>query len=284
MTRWIACLVLAAALPFVQGSIDARRGRFRAQEEVLYLWSGEHVRRLSPGFEDLMADIYWLRTVQYFGGQRAFAGGKNFDLLAPLVDITTTLDPTFELAYRYGAIFLAEEPPSGAGQPQKGAALLERASRALPRSWRIRQDWGFLTYFFLHDAEKASHILDDAAALPGAPDWLRSSAADFLNRSGERATSRSIWQHLYEQSEGQMRDNAAFNLKRLDALDGVEAHRGSVAEYRGRFGRLPASLRDLAPAGLLRAPLLDPAGVPYAYDPETGTVSLIRQSPLWRPE
>ena len=81
------------SVPFIQNAVDARRGRYQAQEEVLYLWSGQHVRRLVPGLEDLFADIYWLRTVQYFGGQRAFAEGKRFDLLGPLVDITTTLDP-----------------------------------------------------------------------------------------------------------------------------------------------------------------------------------------------
>jgi hypothetical protein len=71
--RPLVGLALAAAIPLVQNAIDARRGRFRAQEEILYVWSGEHVRRLSPGLENLLADIYWLRTVQYFGGQRAFA-------------------------------------------------------------------------------------------------------------------------------------------------------------------------------------------------------------------
>jgi hypothetical protein len=69
---------------------------------VLYLWSGEHVKRLVPGFENLAADLYWLRTVQYFGGQRLFVSDKRFELLRPLIDITTTLDPRLEIAYRYG--------------------------------------------------------------------------------------------------------------------------------------------------------------------------------------
>ena len=32
-----------------------------------------------------------------------------------------------------------------------------------------------------------------------------------------------MWQHLYEQSVGPMRDNAQFNLDRLDAADAVDA-------------------------------------------------------------
>ncbi|HET8646727.1 MAG TPA: hypothetical protein VFO85_14630, partial [Vicinamibacteria bacterium] len=48
---------------FVQGS---------GGKDVLYLWSGRHVKRMFPGFEHLAADIYWIRTVQYFGGKHAF--------------------------------------------------------------------------------------------------------------------------------------------------------------------------------------------------------------------
>jgi len=76
-------LLLVPVLPFVQRRIDRDLATLRVQHEALYLWSGEHVRRLSPGFENLMADIYWLRTVQYFGGQRAFSEDKRFDLLGP---------------------------------------------------------------------------------------------------------------------------------------------------------------------------------------------------------
>jgi hypothetical protein len=280
--RRLVPLVLAVSIPFVQNAIDARRGRFQAQEEVLLLWSGQHVRTLSPGLENLLADIYWLRTVQYFGGQRVFAKGKRFDLLAPLVEITTTLDPRFEMAYRYGAVFMAEEPPNGAGQPVQAIELLKKGAAANPSSWRIRQDWGFFTFFFMRDAVEASRVLTEASRLPGAPDWLRSSAADFLTRSGERATSRRIWYHLYEQAEGPMKENAAFNLARLDALDAVEAHQKAVAEFRGRFGRFPKTLAELGSAGLLRAPLGDNSKVPYDYDATTGSVSIGRRSYLWR--
>ncbi len=77
VTRSLAwrCSSWCPAVPWSQARIDERLGSFRAQEEVLYLWSGEHVRRLFPGFEGLAADIYWLRTVQYFGGERVFSPG-----------------------------------------------------------------------------------------------------------------------------------------------------------------------------------------------------------------
>ena len=283
MIRALAALVLAAAVPFLQAAIDARRGRFRAQEDFLYVWTGDHVRSLSPGLENVLADIYWLRTVQYFGGQRAFAVDKRYDLLSPLIDITTTLDPRFLLAYRYGAIFLAEPYPGGAGQPEAAIELLRRGARANPQSWELRQDEGFFQFFFLHDAQEAARVLEQASTIPGAPYWLRTAAADFLQQKGEREISRQLWKRLFEQGDGIMRDNAAFNLQRLDALDAVEAAQASVDEFKRRAGRLPSSLEEVRAAGLVRGPLADPGRVPFEYDQQKGTVGIARRSYLWRP-
>ena len=72
--------------------------------------------KLSLGYEGLLADIYWTRVVQYFGGKR-LAHSTEFKLLGPLLQITTDLDPHLLIAYRFGSIFLADKPPRGAGEP-----------------------------------------------------------------------------------------------------------------------------------------------------------------------
>ena len=282
MKAWLPPLALLALVPFVQHGVDARRSAYQGQEQILYLASGEQMRRMVPGLENVLADIYWLRTVQYFGGQRAFATEKKFELVEPLIEITTALDPRFQLAYRYGAVFLAEPPPSGAGRPQAAVALLKRGVERNPESWRLRQDLGFFHFFFLRDGQEAARVLLEAADLPGAPMWLRTSAADFLRRGGERDAARRVWRHLYEESEGLMRENALFNLRRLDALDARDAVQQGVDEFRQRTGRPAADLAEVERAGLLRVPVNDPGGTPFAYDPEKGTVSIARKSMFWR--
>lgn len=280
----LAPLLLALCVPLVQQRIDGVLGEFRAQHEALYLWSGDQVRRLAPGLEGLAADVYWLRTVQYFGGQRAFAGGKNFDLLQPLIEITVSLDPRLEIAYRYGAIFLAEAPPTGAGRPEQAIALLERGVAALPGNWALRQDLGFYHFLFLRQPVQASRILREAAKLPGAPGWLENLAADVLAKGGNRQTARQMWSRIYEQSEGYMKHNALIQIWLLDALEQSERLTALVAEFARRAGRRPESLDELRQAGLLkkRAPV-DPAGVPFEYDKQTGMVKVSIRSQLWRP-
>ncbi len=284
--RLLAVIAFAASLvPLSQARIDAQAGSYRAQEEVLYLWSGEQVKRLLPGFESLAADIYWLRTIQYFGGQRLYAREKRFELLRPLVEITTSLDPRFEVAYRYGAIFLSEAPPTGAGRPQEGVLVLEKGVRALPRAWRLRQDLGFFYYLFLHDAETASKILVEASNIPGAAFWLRPLAADLLAKGGDRESSRRMWRQMFAQADDEIiRDNARSRLLILDSLDLRDTLAAAVLEFARQQGRRPARLDELVTAGLWRGPLADAAGYAFGYDAETGRVAITEASPMWRPQ
>jgi len=278
-------LLVAAAIPWAQRRVDRQLGGFRAQEEVLYLWSGKNVKKLSAGFEDLAADLYWLRIVQYFGGQRVFSQDRRFDLLEPLIDITVTLDPRMEIAYRYGAIFLAEPAPIGAGRARSAVAVLERGVRANPTNWRLRKELGYFHYLFLHEPDKGARVLLEAAEIPGAAYWLRSMAADMLSKSGDRATSRVVWQQMFnEAEEGAIKQNALTHLRMLDAEDMRAILQARVDDFTSRMKRRPASLPELVSSGLIRQVPVDPSGVAFAYDAKTGSVELSRESVLWRQE
>jgi tetratricopeptide (TPR) repeat protein len=280
----ILLLLLVPLVPWSQSKIEEGVGSFRAQKEVLYLWSGEQVRKIFPGFEGLAADIYWLRTVQYYGGQRLFSRKRDFTLLRPLVEITTTLDPRLEIAYRYGAVFLSEPPPMGAGRPHEGIEILEKGTRALPESWRLRQHLGFFYFLYLGDARRAAAILEEAAELPGAAFWLRTLAAELLVQGGDRAEARQMWQHLFDQSEeGILRENARWQLATLDSLDRADRIAKAVEEFKRRHGHRPQHLEELRRSGMWRGPLTDLQGVPFRYDGSSGRVSIARESPLWRP-
>jgi hypothetical protein len=78
------------------------------QERILYVRSGAALKRIVLGFDALAADVYWIRAIQHYGGERVSGprAGEKYKLLYPLLDLTTTLDPYFNIAYRFGAIFL----------------------------------------------------------------------------------------------------------------------------------------------------------------------------------
>jgi tetratricopeptide (TPR) repeat protein len=280
----LGLVVAALVVSFV--AIEAWRDRVYGEpapgDSVLYIRSGDALRRLSLSFTPLVADIYWIRAVQYYGGTRlSKSASKRYDLLYPLLDITTSLDPGFNIAYRFGSIFLAESYPGGAGRPDLAIALLEKGFRANPARWHYLQDIGFVYYWWLGDYRAAAEWFQKAGDIPGAPWWLRSLAAVTRAQGGDRRGSRALWQSLRESADNEwLRNNASLRLAQLDALDAIDQLTAVVAAFRARTGQVPASWDAIVRARLLRARPMDPAGTPYVLDPVTGAVMLGADSPL----
>jgi hypothetical protein len=249
---------------------------------LLYVRSGAVMRRLTLSFNTLAADVYWIRALQHYGGTKLDErSDKTYPLLYPLLDITTSLDPRFTLAYRFGAIFLAEPYPNGPGRPDLAVALLEKGLRAQPQKWEYMQDIGFVYYWWHHDDVTAARWFARAADVPGAPWFLRSLAATTLGAGGDVQASRLLWQQIYASADNDwLRQDAAWRLQQLAAIDQLTRLQAIVDRVRAGEERVPLSWTALVRARVLTGVPVDPAGTPYVLD-ATGTVRLSRQSPLW---
>jgi hypothetical protein len=114
---WLLGALLLAGFAGVwqlQMRIDRQKRAVLVEQDQLAFRSPQLVKKLSLEYAPLMAAIYWTRVVQYFGEKHRLHQ-TNLDLLWPLLDITTTLDPHLTPAYRFGSIFLSEPPPRGEG-------------------------------------------------------------------------------------------------------------------------------------------------------------------------
>jgi hypothetical protein len=249
MNSGLAIGALLLAVYAVQSRIDESFGEYRSTEEILYIDNPRVLKKVMLGYENLAADLYWLRAIQYFGGKRLDAANKDFDLLEPLLRITVTLDPNFKIAYTYGATFLSEPFPRGAGMPAKGVALIDDGIRQHPEHWRFYLDKGFLYFWYLQDHKKAAEIFLEGSKLEGAPFWMKTTAARTLAQGGDRQTARGLWQILHDTAETPQTDNAAIHLRRLDARSTGRTPRvaATFEERTGRYPRLGrAGLRGLS--------------------------------------
>jgi len=249
---------------------------------MLYVRSPQVLRRATLSFQALAADIYWIRAVQHYGGTKLSNDpNKQYDVLYPLLDLTTSLDPYFDQVYKFGSVFLAEPFPAGAGRPDQGIALLQKGLRTRPDRWELAQGIGFVYYWWLADYQNAAMWFNRAADMPRSPDWLRPLAAVTLAQGGNRASSRMLWTEISRNADADwLRDQASFRLKQLDALDGIDFIQRIVDQYRARTGAPPTSWDDMMRAGLLRGVPPDPTGVPFQLEPATGKVTLDPRSSL----
>jgi tetratricopeptide (TPR) repeat protein len=278
----IALLASAVGLQAVREEYEATGRPAAATENFLYVRSPEFITRAALSYKSLIADIYWIRAVQHYGRTKlSTPGTEQYDLLFPLLDLTTSLDPRFNIAYRFGAIFLAEAYPAGAGRPDEAIALLEKGLRAQPDQWEFAQDIGFIHYWWRRDYVQAAQWFKQAGAMPGAADWLPALAAVTLARGGNRESSRQLWSDVLNSADADwLKQQAAFRLRQLDAMDQIDALARLVDQYGRRAGSRPGAWTDLVRAGYLRGVPIDPERHPYQLNPSTGAVTLDPRSPL----
>ena len=232
-------------------------------EEVLYISSPKLLKRMSLGYDGLLANIYWTRAVQYFGNKH-HEGARRYDLLAPLLEITTELDPNLLVAYEYGANFLSPKPPNGAGMPNRAIELEEFGIRHNPDSWRLYYNQGFIYYTELKDYARAADAFARGSKTPNAHPFLAVMAAKMAEHAGDLQMARMMWSTTYESTQDKaVKANAAAHLRALQVDEDVSVLENLVSNYKKQTGRAPSGFGDLISAGLLRGVPLDPFGHPY---------------------
>lgn len=283
-TSIVAVLGTAAGLGLAASVLYARDVAYPLEpptERLLYLTSGNTADRLVLSFDALAADVYWIRAIQHYGRDaRSLRTTDRFALLHPLLDLTTTLDPYFTIAYRFGAIFLAMPPPDGSNRPDQAIALLEKGLERNPARWQFAMDIGFVHYWWTGDGHAAAAAFERAAALPKAPSWLRPLAAVTLTQGGDRAGARQLLLELATSEEEYIRNAATRGLAQLQALDDLDQLEAAVERYRRVHQAPPSSWADLNRAGILQGLPADPTREPYVLDPATGGVDLSPKSAL----
>ncbi|MGB2678596.1 MAG: hypothetical protein WAN12_16045 [Candidatus Acidiferrum sp.] len=275
-------LLLALGLAGVwqlQKKIDGQRQALQEERDELVLRSPKLIKRMSLEFAPLAGAMYWTRAVQYYGEKHRLHQ-RNLELLWPLLDITTTLDPNLIVAYRFGSTFLSDAPPRGAGDPEHAVELLRRGVLANPDYWRFYQDLGNVYYFDKKDYARAAEAFAEGAKNPQAAIWMKVMAAKIAADGESLETSYFLWQDIYQTAkEPQIKKNAGLHLRLVKVdLDLRELNR-LADEYERRTGRRATKMSELVQAGLLSQLPGDPDGYPYVLG-EDGKAELNLNSPM----
>lgn len=220
------------------------------EDEDLSL-QGEKLKGYAFGFEGLIADWYWMRSLQYIGGKFVKASDRTISLddlkplnprlLYPLLDNATTLDPNFLTVYYYGAIVLP------AIDPKEAIAIAEKGIRNNPSEWRLYHYLGFI-HWRLGEYSKAAEVYEKGSRIEGAPPFMTLMVAKLKSDAGSRDTAREIYRQVYEQArDSQSKRNAELRLLQLDSLDERDAIGEAISEFREANGRCPSGWRELLP-------------------------------------
>ena len=150
-------------------------------------------RELALGFDNLLADVYWMRAVVYYGGKRR--ADADASALAPQLRSAVSAARPGDVARPafQGRVSLRRDlPDRGVSERPRPARPGHRSAAARHRSaiggrWEYMHDIGFVHYWWLRDFQKAAEWFKRAGEQPGAPAWLAPLAATTLAEGGDRA-------------------------------------------------------------------------------------------------
>lgn len=248
---------------------------------------GANLKGYALGFEGLIADWYWMQSLQYLGNKLMNSKedlsldnlqSLNPRLLYPYLDNATTLDPQFLSVYEYGAVVLP------AINVEQAIKIAEKGIKNNPGEWRLYQHLGYI-YWKKSDFQKAAETYGQGAKISDAPPFMKMMAVRMKSEGGSRDTARAVYRQMLEETtDEQIREMAALRLLQLDSLDEREAVRPILKDFQEKNGRCTNDWREIFPLmQKLRLPNgsslrldsktfapIDPTNIPYLLKKESG--------------
>jgi tetratricopeptide (TPR) repeat protein len=179
-------------------------GRSLARADRYDLPPARLLRALCVGYNELGADLLWIKTISYFADH--LLGDRDFRHLERHLSSLLALDDRFVEVYRYGATMLVTRTLSASNDEILSAiALLKKAHRLWPDDWRFPLSIG--TYYLelkpKNELQRRRFRREGAdfvfrASVIGADiPWLPALAAKIYTEQGARELAIHHLKELY---------------------------------------------------------------------------------------
>ncbi len=256
MRKYIILVLLLVIVVNFAYRIDLKKSPHELIGELMYFPSGIAIRALSMGLYAPLADLVWLRFIQYYGEHRMT--DARFDLMYHILDILTTLDKRFVYAYTLGGLMLTHD----AQRSDQAERLLKKAMHSNPDEWRYPYMHAFINYVFLKNYDVARTYFSLASRKPGAPELTKRWEAFVLYKKlGDLKTALQLWLDLYNSTENpEEKEIAQVYIIHIKMELDIQHMNEKVQEFSKNEGRLPSSLRELVSYGYLDSIPTEPHG------------------------
>jgi hypothetical protein len=270
ITALVATLVFAGMAVTARISLEPEASRLGGVRDPAWLPSGRSLRLASFGQRVVLADLYWLKLVQYMG-ETLLSHLDRWDAVAPLAEIVTDLDPRYGYAYQVTGSNLA----GVAHRHAEASRILHKGMRNLPDRWQLYWIHAVDKFLYEGDFAEAAEYARQAAVIGKRP-HLALLAANLALASDQDAEYRTTLEFLPEAiaqaDTPELKAQLERRLEKVRTYAALSAVEHAVEAFQRRYGIRPIALDHLVWTGFLRAVPADPAGGGIAYDPATGKV------------
>ena len=206
--------VLALALACAVATFSLRRWERvgDVQAGFLSVPPARLVELSAGGFDNLLADAFYLRFTTYWGYW--LVHGRKFHNLYPLLELITHLDPDLHPAYEVGALALADS-----GDTAAAVRLLDQGAAGHPGDYWYPYQAGMMLFLYSDHYALAAHYFGLAAADPNAHPAAAYFQARMYNQAHRRTDAIDEWIHIYYSGNRAMAIVATKSLATLYHID-----------------------------------------------------------------
>lgn len=166
--------------------------------------TAQAVGLVSMGFDQVLADYYWLQFVGYVGDTKMRKLDK-YSKADRYIDLITGLDPQFVQAYWFATFTVGGDQK----QPKRAAELIDRGIKANPDNWYLPFIAGVNQILYAKDDIAAAKYYRMAAKFPNAPRWLERQAQIIETHAPRLIKEGYSWLSIFQSaSEERVREHA----------------------------------------------------------------------------
>ena len=195
--------------------------KFSIHRKPYYFAPPEVIKHFAFGYNDIYADVLWIRYLQdadycsfekgipVYDGKTKYQCDKGWAFY--MANAITELAPRFKAPYVVSGTIMGVLM----GDKEGARLILDKAVKQFPKDWQVLFHAGnhYLIELKEH-AKAAEYIL--AAAKSGGPAWLYGLSAKLYTKAGQIAVGKKILEQLIKDHEGTNREKAFKNrLKKL---------------------------------------------------------------------
>lgn len=189
---YVFLVCLAVLTVWLHAGVAASLKRLHDRAGNSFVPSAQAVSLVALGYDQLVADFYWLAFVSYVGDSAARAE-DHYRLADKYLDLVTGLDPRFTQPYWFCAFTVGSDQ----NRPLRANEILERGIRANQNNWYLPYIAGINLYLFAHDEVGASKYYQAASKFPDAPKWLARQSEILAARIPSSIKEINTWDAIY---------------------------------------------------------------------------------------
>jgi hypothetical protein len=212
---------------------------------LIYLPTPAQARVMSLGFQQVMADWYWVKGLQYFTDTSQEL--NQFRNLGDFLDVVVGIDPDFEYAYKFAGVAI----PYDTGRfrfanTERAIEFLQRGVARFPRNWELHFYLGFYLLNFRENPGAAAEEFAAAAAIPGSPDYLKRFAARLFSAAGDLDRARVFAETMAESTDDPVeKEKLQARVRDIEIERSLREVEAAARTFKERNGRWPVDLLEL---------------------------------------